>query len=370
MKLKITGFANGGYGTGLINYKIVFVENALLNELVEIEIVQEKKGFIKAIAKEILEPSEYRVKPECPYYLTCGGCDLQHANYEYQLKLKQDVFVSTLKRIGKIELGETPEIVPSEKQWHYRRRVDFKCRNGKWGFYKRSTNQFTPISECKIADERINEFIKSNRCFGDTRVQIDDYGNINTDEMMLNLGLEQPLFYKKDAFTQINREINLKIIQDLLNEVSTINPSNILELFCGIGNFTIPLAKKGYKIYAVELDLPAISSLKRNINNFSLKNVSIIRRNLFEPFKIKGGFDLAILDPPRDGAKEVAWWLLKKNIKHVIYISCDVATLSRDLNIVKDKYIIEKVKLYDMFPQTHHVESMTVLKLNKDRLPA
>ncbi len=89
MKLKITGFANGGYGTGLINDKIVFVENALLNELVEIEIVQEKKGFIKAIAKEILEPSEYRVKPECPYYLTCGGCDLQHAQYDYQLKLKQ-----------------------------------------------------------------------------------------------------------------------------------------------------------------------------------------------------------------------------------------------------------------------------------------
>jgi len=366
MKLKITGFANGGYGVGSIEGKIVFVENALPNETVEIEIIQEKKGFIKATATKILEPSEYRVEPKCPHYLTCGGCDLQHAKYEYQLKLKQEAFLSTLKRIGKIELNETPKIVPSKKQWYYRRRVDFKCRNGKWGFYKRSTNQFTPINECTIADKKINEFIKSNRCFGDTRVQIDDYGNINTDEMMLNLGLEQPLFYKRDAFTQINKETNLKIVQDLLNEVSAVQPSNILELFCGIGNFTIPLAKNGYKVYAVELDLSAISSLKRNVNNFGLKNVSIIRRNLSEPFKIKGGFDLVVLDPPREGAKEVARWLLKKNVKHVIYISCDVATLSRDLNIVKDRYTIEKVKLYDMFPQTHHVESMTVLKLNKD----
>ncbi len=365
MRLKINGFANGAYGTGMLNGKIVFVENALPNEVVDIEITQEKKGFIKAVATEILKPSEYRTKPECPYYLTCGGCDLQHASYEYQLKLKQDVFVSTLKRIGKIELNEIPEIIPSEKQWYYRRRVDFKCRNGKWGFYKKSTNQFTPIRECKIANEGINEFIRNNRCFKYMRVQVDDYGNINTDEMMLNLNLEQPLFYKKDAFTQINREINLKIIRDLLSEVSTINPSNILELFCGIGNFTIPLAKKGYKIYAVELDLPAISSLKRNVSNFDLKNVSIIRKNLFEPFKIKGGFDLVILDPPREGAKEVARWLLKKNVKHVIYISCDMATLSRDLNIIKNKYTLEKIKLYDMFPQTHHVESMTVLKLNK-----
>ncbi len=366
MKLKITDFANGGYGTGSINGKIVFVENALPNEVVEIEIVQEKKGFIRAFATDILKPSVYRVKPKCPYYLTCGGCDLQHACYDYQLKLKQSVFVSTLKRIGKIELNKMPKIVPSERQWHYRRRLNFKCKNGKWGFYKRSTNQFTQIDECKIADKGINKFINNNRCFRNMRVQVDDYGNVNIDEMVMDLGFEQPLFYKKSAFTQVNRDVNLKIIQDLLSEVHSINPASILELFCGIGNFTIPLAKNGYKIYAVELDLSAISSLKRNINNFGLKNVNVVKRNLFESFKIKDGCDLVILDPPREGAKEVAQWLLKRNIKHVIYISCDVVTLSRDLNIINSKYTIEKVKLYDMFPQTHHVESMVVLKLNKD----
>ncbi len=366
MRLKITGFANGGYGTGSINGKIVFVENALPDEVVYIKIVQEKKGFIRAVATDILEQSEYRVKPKCPYYLTCGGCDLQHARYDYQLKLKQSVFLSTLKRIGKIELNKIHKIVPSERQWHYRRRVDFKCRNGKWGFYKRNTNQFTPVDECKIADKGINEFINKNRCFRNMRVQVDDYGNVNMDEMAMNLGFEQPLFYKKSAFVQVNRDVNLKIVQELSSEVRSINPSSILELFCGIGNFTIPLAKNGYKISSVELDLSAISSLKRNINNFGLTNVNVIKRNLFEPFKIKGIFDLVILDPPREGAKEVAQWLLKINIKHVIYISCDMATLSRDLNILKGKYTIEKVNLYDMFPQTHHVESMTILKLNED----
>ena len=366
MRLKLGGFANGGYATGIINGKIVFVKNALPGETVEIELVQEKKSFMKAVTTRILEPSEYRVEPKCPYYLTCGGCNLQHAKYEYQLKLKQEIFLTTLKKLGKIKVNEIPKIEPSKKQWNYRRRMNFKCKNGRWGFYKKSTNQFTPINECKIADEKINEFISINRCFRNKRVQVDDYNNINTDEMMLNLGLEKPLFYEKDAFTQINREINLKIMRDLFNEVLCLEPSNILELFCGIGNFTIPLATKGYEIHAVERDISAISSLKRNINSFGLKNISVVRGNLFESFKIKGGFDLLILDPPREGAKEVARWLLKKSIKNIIYISCDLATLSRDLNIIKDKYTIEKIKLYDMFPQTHHVESMAVLKLNKN----
>ncbi len=363
--VKLTGFANGGYGVGKIDGKTVFVQFALPDETVVAKIVKEKKDFIIAEAKEVKEPSPYRTTPGCPYYLSCGGCDLQHADYAYQLNLKKETFLNTLKRLSNLEPESSVEIEPSDKQWNYRKRVQFKCKEGRWGFYKKSSNQFVEISECPIADTLINEHIKNNRC-KNGEVEVDDYGNINSDEMMLNLGLKHPLFYKKGAFTQINRGVNLKIINDLKGEVNSLNPDKIVEFFCGIGNFTIPLALQGYEMLAIEYDIKAVSSLKRNIGNFNLKNVSILRANLFEQFKIKGHFDLAILDPPREGAKNVVQKLLRKNIDNIIYISCDPATLARDLKILSKKYRLVKSKLYDMFPQTHHIESMNILKLNKE----
>ncbi len=365
LTVKITEFANGGYGVGKVDGKTAFVRFALPDETVEAEVVKEKKGFIIAEAKEIKEPSTHRIEPKCPHYYHCGGCDLQHAEYSYQLALKKEVFLNTIKRLSNLEPENGTEIEPSVKQWSYRKRVQFKCRNGRWGFYKKSSNQFVEISECPVADGLINEYIKNNRCKAG-EVEIDDYGNINSDEMILNLGLKHPLFYKKGAFTQVNREVNLKIIDDLKREVNALNPNNIVEFFCGIGNFTIPLALEGYNILAVEFDIKAVSSLKRNIGNFNLKNISVLRANLFEQFKIKGHFDLAILDPPREGAKNVAQKLLRKNINNIIYISCDPATLSRDMKILSKKYTLVKSKLYDMFPQTHHIESMNILKLNKE----
>ncbi len=363
--LKVYDFANGGYAVGHLDKKVVFARFALPGETVEAEIIVEKKSYLMAQVLKVLEPSPYRIDPKCTCYFACGGCDLQHADYEYQLKLKQTVFINTLKRVGGIERKETPKIEPSPKQWNYRKRVEFKCKNGNWGFYKKSTNDFVTVNECKVADEKINKFIQNKRCRRETKIQIDDFGNINTDEMMMNLNLLHPLFYKKDAFTQINREVNLKMLGDLLSEIKTLKPTKILELFSGIGNFTIPLAIEGYEILAVEINPSAISSLKRNINTFGLRNISIAKRNLFEQFKIKGEFDVVILDPPRNGAKEVARWLLKKKIEYIIYISCEPATLSRDLKILKDRYTLIKSKLYDMFPHTHHIESMNILKLNK-----
>ena len=365
LTVKLTDFANGGYSVGKIDGKTVFVRFALPGETVVAEIIKEKKDFIIAEAKEISESSPHRIEPKCPYYHSCGGCDLQHVNYEYQLTLKKEVFLKTLNRLSNLKPENEIEMEPSGKQWNYRKRVQFKCKNGKWGFYKRSSNRFVEISECLIADELINEHIKNNRCkYGE--IEVDDYGNINSDEMMLNLNLKHPLFYKKGAFTQINREVNLKIVDDLKREVSALNPDKIVEFFCGIGNFTIPLALQGHEILAIEYDIKAVSSLKRNIGNFNLNNVSIMRANLMEQFKIKGYFDLAILDPPREGAKNVVQKLLRKNIDNIIYISCDPATLARDLKILSKKYRLIKSKLYDMFPQTHHIESMNILKLNKE----
>lgn len=366
MIVKIEGFANGGYGIARIDKKTVFVRYALPDETVEIEIVKEKKSYAIAQTTKVLEASPFRVKPRCKYYGMCGGCNLQHATYDYQLELKKEAFKNVLKRIAKIEI-DSIEIEASPKQFNYRRRVEFKCRFGHWGFFKEKSNEFVKIDYCHIADDQINEFIKKYRCSSLNRIEVDDFSNINTDEMMLDLGLAKPLFYKKGAFSQINREVNLKLIEELKNTVNNLNISTVVEFFCGIGNFTIPLATEGYKITAIEFDTKAISSLRRNINSFKLKNVRYKKINLMEPFKLNDRFDLALLDPPRDGAKLVSEWIIRKKPPYVIYISCDPATLSRDLNILKSLYSIEKIKLFDMFPQTHHIESFLLLKLNKSR---
>ncbi len=361
----ISGFANGGYGLSTINGKVVFVRYALPFEIVEVNITQEKRDYCVAQVKRVLKPSKYRTEPQCVYYKNCGGCDLQHAEYTYQLRLKQEAFANTIKRIAGISLSDIPPIVPSKKQWHYRKRVRFKCKKGRWGFYKRESNNFVQIDQCKIADERINAYIIKRKCKKDGFICVDDYGHINNDEMLLNINLEKPLFFRSGAFTQVNRDINLKIIDDLISIIEYINPTRVVEFFSGIGNFTVPLALKGIRILALELSNRAVSSLKKNVRLFNLDNVTVEKKDLSKPFKIKGIFDLAILDPPRDGANTVIHWLKNKRLKNVIYISCNPATFARDIKNLSERYVIEMVKLYDMFPQTHHIETMALLKLNE-----
>nr|WP_269563751.1 methyltransferase [Hippea sp. KM1] len=181
--------------------------------------------------------------------------------------------------------------------------------------------------------------------------------------MYLDIGVGKPLTYRLGAFSQINRNINIKLIERITSIAKQTNSKTAIEFFCGIGNFTIPLSLNQISITALEWDKNAVLSLKDNIKAFGIKNIAIQRANLMQPFRINTEFDLAILDPPREGARYVAEWLRRRKVNWIIYVSCEPSTLARDLFMLKESYTIESVELFDMFPQTHHIETLVLLKL-------
>ncbi|WP_442905304.1 class I SAM-dependent RNA methyltransferase [Hippea sp. KM1] len=254
-------------------------------------------------------------------------------------------------------------IHPSNMQFGYRKRVDFSCLKGRWGFLKKGSSEFIGIDRCLLADDAINDYIKNNSCMRKTRIEIDDKGRINQKQMYLDIGVGKPLTYRLGAFSQINRNINIKLIERITSIAKQTNSKTAIEFFCGIGNFTIPLSLNQISITALEWDKNAVLSLKDNIKAFGIKNIAIQRANLMQPFRINTEFDLAILDPPREGARYVAEWLRRRKVNWIIYVSCEPSTLARDLFMLKESYTIESVELFDMFPQTHHIETLVLLKL-------
>ncbi len=365
-KVEIDGFVHNGKGVGRINGKIVFVECALPGEIVNVRTVKEKKDYISAEIVDIESRSQYRIEPKCPYYGACGGCNLQHVQYEYQLELKKGVLKNVLKRIAKIETDDI-ETVASDRVFNYRRRMKFQCKEKQWGLFKRYSREFIGVHGCAIADERINEYIKTTECHS-MEIIVSDNGNINQKNMVLDLSsIKDGMYitYRNSSFVQVNREINLKIIKTLIGEIIQDGIENVFDFFGGIGNFSIPLAAMGVNVSNFEIDKKAIDSFLKNVKRLGLENrAKAFRKDLSKNFDFEYKFpECVVLDPPRSGAKSVVRYILKHKPDSVFYISCEPSTLARDLKILKKDYLIKKIVLFDMFPQTYHFE--TFVKLGK-----
>ncbi len=364
--VKIEGFAHNAKGIAFIDKKVIFVDKALPGEIVDIEITQEKKDYAAAEIKDIIEISKYRKHPECLYYGICGGCDFQHAEYDYQLKLKKDVLKNILKRIGNIEIDNV-EIVASNKEFNYRRRAKFHCLNEKWGFLKEKSSHAVEITGCSIVENGINGYIKNNKCTN-KEIILSDNGRINPKNIILNLSeIREGLYltYRAGAFVQVNADINIKVIKKLISEIEKEGINSVLDLFGGIGNFSIPLALFGKDITNVEIDKKALDSFVKNVKRLGLeKKAKAVRKNLNKDFELDiKKPECVIIDPPRSGAKIAIKYLTKIKPEFIFYVSCEPSTLARDLKELKNDYIIKKVALFDMFPQTHHFE--TFVKLSK-----
>jgi len=364
-EVKIESFAHNGFGVGKLNGKVVFVDFVLPDENVLVEKFFENKDYIKAHPVKIIEASRFRVNPKCQYYGVCGGCDMQHIDYEYQLKLKKRVLVNTLRRIAKVEIGDV-EVVKSKDDFFYRKRASFKCSDKDWGFYKKNSRDFVKIDRCAIIDENLNRFISSNECIGDG-IEVDDFGHINAKKMLLNLNsIKEGLYikYQRGDFTQVNKDVNLSLIETVKSNIMKDDIGSVVEFYGGIGNFSIPLLLEGLRVANVELNASSIKSFKNNVKRLGLEDSAFsFRRDLNYNIDIPGNYDCALLDPPRTGAKKVVKWILKEKPKFVFYISCEPSTLSRDLKNLQNLYKIDFIKIFDMFPQTHHFETMVKMQL-------
>ncbi|HMT02134.1 MAG TPA: 23S rRNA (uracil(1939)-C(5))-methyltransferase RlmD [Burkholderiales bacterium] len=436
IQVKIESIDAEGKGIARLNGKTIFVENALPNEIVTINIYRKKPKFDLAKIVEINEASKNRVIPKCEYFGVCGGCSLQHINFYEQVISKEKVLLDNLKHIGKIE---PKKILPPliGKPWEYRHRARlsakyvFKKGEVLVGFREKSSPYVVNMDSCLILPKHISDLIPKLRVLIDKLsikdkipqievavgenisvflMRIMSALNISDEELIKNFIDEnstfesklqmwlQPSginsyepFYPKEMpqlsyslkdfainmpyypteFTQVNPEINNEMVKQAITLLDIQENDTIIDFFCGIGNFTLPIAKMAKNTLGIEGNEQLIIRARKNASHNNLDNkVNFMVQNLFKVDKdwlIKlGKFDKWLLDPSRDGAHELIKSITPKIMpKIIVYVSCNTATLARDAEILTaiHGYTLNYAGVMNMFPHTSHIESIAVFSL-------
>ncbi len=408
--------------------KVTLLEGVITGEKVGARIYCKGKHLQKGRANQIFEPSASRVQPACKFYKQCGGCDFQHMNYSRQLQAKEEVIKDLLLRSGHKTLIRVTENVlasplAADEEYHYRQRIRLQVDSRQTlGFYKRQSNNCVAINSCLLAKQEINDCLKKLRqqqtfrqlldksealelLFNPASEQItllfhlprkprpadNQHAKLLTDEIneiehIFFYGksfaasgkaiLSFPVAYTQDkirlswesgGFCQVNLSQNQKLIQTVLEYCDISETDSVLDLFCGMGNFSIPLAEEANSVTGIEGQGSAIRSAKRNSADTGQTNTTFTKQNVhkacIEMAKTGKTFDVVVIDPPRAGAPELADQLAQLTNKRLVYISCDPATLCRDLaSLLDNDFYLKKIQPIDMFPQTHHIECVVLLE--------
>jgi 23S rRNA (uracil1939-C5)-methyltransferase len=371
----VDSLSHGGSGVCRQNEFVIFVPNTCPGDKVRVRIINVKKNYAEADLLEVIEPSPKRIIPPCPVFGECGGCQWQHVEYPEQLKQKQLIVEHALSRIGKEEQVKILPIIASADQFHYRNRAQFRSEGPTVGFYKKGTHQIVEFQKCLIVEEDINlELTKIKK-------ELEGKENFHSTKFEVykteNGGLIRSLnraHGEEMGFSQVNTAQNIKMqkyINSLLGVPEKIDNDNVgekgnlLDLYCGNGNFSFALNDLGWRIYGIDASRQAITTARKRANPstfFSVSDVSWEVKKLAEKSR---KFEAILLDPPRIGAADHLWPnLVKLNAEKIIYVSCNPATFARDWARVKAKsqYRLESIQPFDMFPQTFHVELVALAR--------
>ncbi|MBF0491622.1 MAG: class I SAM-dependent RNA methyltransferase [Deltaproteobacteria bacterium] len=356
LEISITQLAFGGEGLSELNGKKVFVPYAVPGDVLKIKIIEDKKDYARAELLEVVKASSLRVKVECEYFYKCGGCQWQHIRYADQLRYKHQLLEQALQRIAKIETPRILAPLASPKEWNYRNRIRLQVtKQGRLGFYKPHSHEVLPIRQCLIAEDAINEQIPQVKTSAH-EIELSSFPGKN--QTFAN--------QKEEHFSQVNSLQN-EVLKERVKEYLNLNPKiNLLELYAGEGNFSFDLASQVKQVTAVELGEIAVQKAQEKIKKEHRRNIEFIQSSSFRALdqfkKAERVFDRVLLDPPRKGAVECLEVLATLNIPEMIYVSCDPATLARDVKKLIDLgYQHDFSQVLDMFPQTYHIESITHL---------
>ncbi len=418
MQVEIDSIAFGGTGIARKDGKVFFVHGGLPSDVLEVNVIKDKGSYAEAVITEIIKPSPDRIAPRCQVFDTCGGCQLQNLSYQAQLREKEHVLKETLGRLGGFYDIAVDPIVPSPKEFGFRNKVTLSAWFYKtsWhiGYNQKGSNRKVAIDSCPIADEIVDATIKrivgvlsslSDPHYPLEKIHISSNGTrsqltlvpkdrrkgSNLKTLLKHLkrhpetencsisgagetGFELSISGARlltipSAFTQVNSGVNELMIDCVLNFAELAGSESVLDLYSGIGNFSIPLARKSKEVLGVEISNNSVRLAKENAKLNSAGNIVFQNAACEDAIQIlcdqNETFDLVVLDPPREGAKEILDGLVDLGPQKIIYISCDPATLARDLKVLASLgYKIDKVRPFDMFPQTFHIESVTVLTIS------
>lgn len=383
LEVHIEKIVPNGFGLAFAENLTVFVSLAAKDDRLRVKIIQLKGKTAFAEIVEIVEPSEHRTEPKCKYFGRCGGCDFQQMNYGAQLAAKISILRDCLSRIGKIDYEKDIEIIGSPKPYEYRARAAWhiETRQKKIGYFQRTSHKIIDVENCPIIVPELQNLLTELRetveweSFWAEIVEVEAAGS-NEEVSIYSNEIVEPTeeiefrlngnryFYDAQSFFQGN-----PFLIESLIETATKNArgENALDLYCGVGLFTLPLANNFSRVTGVEGYERAVDFARRNIENARIENAEIYAENvgewLAENVKELQNIDFVLLDPPRAGTeKGTIENLLKIAPKEISYVSCEPSTLARDLRILSESYVIESITALDLFPQTHHVETIVRLK--------
>ena len=397
MVLKSLQPAYGGY-TIARDEKIIFVRGAIPGEVVEVAIEDRKKDYSIARVTDVIEPSEFRVEPRCSVFGICGGCQLQFMSADRQVVIKDEIISDSLKRIGGIEISPGPAL--TDAVWNYRHRAQFKVsRNGEIGLFRESSREIVTFRSCPLMAPEINALLQkikdSDSARGLTEIHIavgdsavaflkgkdcdrglpDAYGKLGFSGIVINDDIVSGIAHtgfdlnglqytvSPRTFFQAHWPLNRKVVEFIVQELSPLGGKKVLDLYAGAGNFSLPLAVHAEEVIAVEENPVAVDDGTRNRELNSLKNCTFVRMSA-EKYKLRKKFDVILLDPPRPGlTSEVTGKILASPAETIVYISCNPATLARDLKKLKETYEIRSVHQIGFFPHTFHVETIVILQV-------
>ncbi|MCH9614150.1 MAG: 23S rRNA (uracil-C(5))-methyltransferase RlmCD [Chlamydiia bacterium] len=418
MDVEIFGFGKDGEGVGELDGKRVFVHGALAGEVVHVRLTEEKKTYAKGEAVKVKVASKDREEPICPVFGECGGCQVMHLKYEAQLKMKRQKVLDALQRIGKIEV-EVEACLRSPKELYYRNKIQLPVtKDGRAGLYRRGSHEIIPVDQCYIHSELGERVFKKlqRRLTGELR-HVLIKSAVNTGEALVvfitrdapskalkALAKELVGDEVKGVCLSINRREGNRVLggsfsvlagagvieEKLLGLKFKVSPASffqvnpwqaeklyakvvelanlsgeevVLDAFCGVGTLSLLLAQQAKRVLGIECVEEAVIDARENAKVNGIENVE------FECARVEEAelnqVDIAVLNPPRKGCERSV--LEAMCAKTLIYVSCDPATLARDLRILIDLgYEVEVVIPFDMFPQTAHVE--TVVRCRKKTL--
>jgi len=385
IEVKIEKIVPNGFGLAFTEGMTVFVPLAARGDRLRVKINQKKGKTAFAGIVEIIEPSPDRTEPRCPYFGTCGGCNFQQLNYQAQLEAKVGIIKDCLSRIGKINYQDEIAIIGSPKPYEYRARAQWRVdvRGKKIGYFKGGSHDVLDVKSCPILVPEMQSLLTELRetieweTFAGRIVEIEAASSGEevsiysseimepTDEISFEASGNR-YFYDANTFFQGNPFLIEQLIDAATGGASG---ENAIDLYCGVGLFTLPLARKFTKVLGVEGFGKAVEFAAKAIENARLENVGFFSENvgewLADNIDDLGAVDLVLLDPPRSGTeRETIENLLKLKPREISYVSCDPAILARDLRLLTESaYSIESITAIDLFPQTHHVETVVRLKL-------
>ncbi len=359
--LKIEDIAFGGKGVGREQGKAVFVPYTIEGELVSAEILREKKQFAEADLVEVKESSPHRVTPECPYFGRCGGCAYQHIDYEHQLAIKWRQVRNVLQRIGKLKDIPLRPIISSPKQYEYRNRITVHVQDGVLGFFRRDSHRLVDVERCPISCGEVNRALTELR----ERQPRDGHYTLRTSS-------------DRRVFSQTNDEV-AEALRDLVVDLVPSNQDLLIDAYCGAGFFAKALLNKFERVVGIDWDEFAIAAAKENATDKETYVAGDVEAELSRlPQQTrKGALQAApavadrgslksstlIVDPPATGlSANTRKAIVSLAPTTLIYVSCNPATLARDLKELQEKFTIQSVTPLDMFPQTAEIEAIAHLQ--------